>query len=197
MNKRFTYIILAINAVLIITLIGSFFYFSNLVDDTQKTEKRNDLSDERTEFGKYPGLNEELTEEEMTELTDEYHEFGSAYDDDPPVIVRMSLADRIKSEVNDDYDIRRFFLSKIDKDYIPAVHWCLFKNKDRMFPIYPSYVYENWGVLPEDSPNPEVSIVTYFLLPEDNARFNPDSSCYIKEIKTDRDWEEVESNYNF
>ncbi len=167
MDKKFIYIILGINAVLIIALIGSFFYFGDLIDEP---EKKNDIS---SEF----------------EL-----DWSSPED---PLVVERSLADRIKSEVNDNYDIRRFFLSKIDKDYIPEVHWCLFENKDRMFPIFPSYVYENWGVLPEDSLTPQVSIVTYFLLSEDNANFHPDSSCYIKEIKTDRDWEEIENTYNF
>ncbi len=197
MNKRFTYIILAINAVLIIVLIGSFLHFRNLVGDTQKPEKRDDFSDQ-VNFGEYPDLGEELPEEEMTEFMEEHYDPDDwVEEDDSPVIVGMSLAERVKSEVNDDYNVRRFFLSRIDKDYIPAVHWCLFENKDRMLPIYPSYVYENWGVLPEDSQDPEVSIVTYFLLPEDNANFHPDSSCYIKEIKTDQDWQEIERSYNF
>lgn len=94
--------------------------------------------------------------------------------------------------------IERYFLSKVEvmnNHYIPSVYLCLFKDGK---PIYPNYIYETWSLLNyPDNLSPEIMLVRYILLPEDNANFNLDKSCFIKEIKTAKDWQEVENKYGF
>lgn len=94
--------------------------------------------------------------------------------------------------------IPRFFLSDIkiiNSLYTPIVHTCLFQNGE---PIYPRYIYETWSSLSfPTSANPEITLVKYSLLPEDNANFQPNSDCFIKEIKTEEDWREIGQKYNF
>ena len=94
--------------------------------------------------------------------------------------------------------IERYFLSKVEligNYYTPVVHLCLFKDGK---PIYSQYVYETWALINYPSKQiPEVALVRYKLLPEDNINFNLDKSCFIKEIKTSKDWQEIEENYGF
>jgi len=94
--------------------------------------------------------------------------------------------------------VARYFLSNvklINNHYVPVVHLCLFVNGK---PIYPSYVYGYWSLLnyPNDL-SPKIVLVKYLLLPEDSANFHLNSNCYIKEIKTDKDWKEVQEKYGF
>ena len=94
--------------------------------------------------------------------------------------------------------IERYFLSKVEligNYYTPVVHLCLFKDGK---PIYPQYVYETWALRNYPSKQiPEVALVRYKLLPQDNVNFNLDKDCFIKEVKTDKDWQEVEEKYGF
>ena len=94
--------------------------------------------------------------------------------------------------------IERYFLSKVEligNYYTPLVHLCLFKDG---MPIYPQYVYETWALINYPSNQvPKIALVRYKLLPEDNANFNLDKNCFIKEIKTSQDWQEVEEKYGF
>jgi len=94
--------------------------------------------------------------------------------------------------------IERFFLSEVelvDVYYVPTIHLCLF---DKGRPIYPLYVYESWSLLnyPEKPP-PQIALVRYLLLPRDNPAFQPDKACFIKEIKTEKDWQELGEKYGF
>jgi hypothetical protein len=100
---------------------------------------------------------------------------------------------RVKKE-----GIRRFFLSEVVVNdlYVPKIHVCLFNQNDS--PRYPHYIYDSWSSLsyPEES-FPEIALVRYLLLPEDNDFFQPDKSCYIKEIVSENDWIEVNGKYKF
>lgn len=94
--------------------------------------------------------------------------------------------------------IERYFLSKVELTgnyYIPLIHACLFKDGQ---PLYPLYLYGAWSLLyyPEE-PFPQVALVRYLLLPEDNPNFRPDKACFIKEIKTEKDWQELKEKYGF
>ena len=94
--------------------------------------------------------------------------------------------------------IERYFLSKVDlvgNYYTPLVHLCLFDNGK---PIYSQYVYETWALV--NYPNtgiPKISLVRYLLLPQDNSNFQPDEKCFIKEIKTEQDWKDIQTKYGF
>jgi len=94
--------------------------------------------------------------------------------------------------------IGRYFLTKvklINNSYIPLVNLCLFQNGQ---PIYPLYIYETWSLVNyPDSLNPQKALVKFLLLPKDNKNFQLDKSCFLKEIKTDADWIEMENKYNF
>jgi hypothetical protein len=94
--------------------------------------------------------------------------------------------------------VERYFLSEVakrDNYFVPLVHDCLFQNGK---PLYPSYLYGSWEILyfPKDPPY-QIALVRYLLLPEDNPSFKLDKSCFIKEIKTEEDWKEVEKKYGF
>lgn len=94
--------------------------------------------------------------------------------------------------------IERYFLSEVelvDVYYVPTVHLCLF---ERGKPIYPLYVYETWSLLiyPEKPP-PQIALVRYLLLPRDNPDFQPNKTCFIKEIKNEKDWQELREKYGF
>ncbi len=92
--------------------------------------------------------------------------------------------------------IDRYFLTEVDfinNSYTPVIHTCLF---EKGMPIYPSYVYETWARINYPDNRPEIAIVRYRLLPEDNNDFQPNETCYIKEIKTESDWQEIEQ-YGF
>ena len=90
--------------------------------------------------------------------------------------------------------VERYFLSKVE-NYDIIIHNCLF---ERGRPIYPSYVYGTWSfVFYPEKPPPEIALVKYLLLPEDSARFQPNRECFIREIKTERDWQEIGERYNF
>ena len=94
--------------------------------------------------------------------------------------------------------IERYFLSKVDlvgNYYTPLVHLCLFDNGK---PIYSQYVYETWALV--NYPNtgiPKINLVRYLLLPRDNSNFQPDEKCFIKEIKTEQDWKDIQTKYGF
>ena len=95
--------------------------------------------------------------------------------------------------------VERYFLSEvklIDGSFAPTIYACLFREQGD--PIHPRYVYETWSVVryPEQPPA-QIALMRYILLPEDNTDFQPDSSCYIKEIKTEEDWRELEEKYGF
>jgi len=95
--------------------------------------------------------------------------------------------------------VERYFLSEvqlIDGRFTPAIHACLFGEEGD--PLYPRYVYETWSAVryPEQPPT-QIALMRYLLLPEDNLDFQPDTACYIKEIKTEADWREVEEKYGF
>ena len=93
--------------------------------------------------------------------------------------------------------IERYFLSEvqlIDGRFTPTVHTCLFKDDEL---IYPPYIYETNAMVIYPEIKPEIILVRYLLLPEDNTDFQPDGSCYIKEIETDQDWQELEEKYGF
>lgn len=94
--------------------------------------------------------------------------------------------------------IERYFLSNVElmnNHYVPVIYLCLFKEGK---PIYPLYVYETWALVnyPDDL-SPKVALIKYRLLPEDNANFNLDKNCFIREIRTDNDWQEMEEKYSF
>ncbi|MGB9707515.1 MAG: hypothetical protein ACPL1D_02050 [Microgenomates group bacterium] len=97
-----------------------------------------------------------------------------------------------------DKGVTHFYLSELEKinnHYVPKVYLCLFKNGQ---PIYPRYVYENWSQLNyPNNINPKVSLLKFIFLPEDDKDFIIDSKCYLKEIKTDRDWQNVKEKYGF
>ena len=95
--------------------------------------------------------------------------------------------------------VERYFLSEvklIDSRFTPTIHACLFREQGD--PIYPRYVYETWSAVryPEQPPA-QIALMRYLLLPEDNTDFQPDGSCYIKEIETEQDWQELEEKYGF
>jgi len=93
--------------------------------------------------------------------------------------------------------VERYFLSEvelIDARYTPIVHTCLFAEEE---PIYPLYVYETWSMLDYPELKPEIALMRYLLLPEDDPDFQPDKNCFIKEIKTEKDWQELEEKYGF
>jgi hypothetical protein len=95
--------------------------------------------------------------------------------------------------------VDRFFLSKVmivDNRYVPTIHSCLFNRSGE--PIFPLYIYETWSSLsyPQKPPY-EVILMRYRILPEDNLLFHFGESCYIEEIKSDRDWEDARVKYNF
>lgn len=94
--------------------------------------------------------------------------------------------------------IVRYFLSEIELIggyYTPTVHLCLF---ERGRPIYPLYVYETWSLLTyPEKPPPRIALIRYLLLPRDNSDFQPDKTCFIKEIKTEKDWQELGEKYGF
>jgi hypothetical protein len=110
----------------------------------------------------------------------------------------VSLVSPLIIEKLQNNGVERYFLSKVEligNYYTPVVHLCLFKDGK---PIYPQYVYETWALINYSSKQiPEVAMVRYKLLPEDNANFNLDKDCFIKEIKTTKDWQEVEEKYGF
>ncbi len=90
--------------------------------------------------------------------------------------------------------IDRYYLSGvklIDNSYIPMIHACLHREN------YPSYIYHTWSSINYPEYTPEIALVKYLLLPEDNDNFKPNKSCYIKEIKSDSDWKEIQELYEF
>lgn len=94
--------------------------------------------------------------------------------------------------------IERYFLSEVELinfHYTPTIHLCLFSVG---MPIYPLYLYESWSqaVYPNEPPY-QIALVKYLLLPEDNFDFQPEKDCFIKEIKTEKDWQEVKEKYGF
>ncbi len=92
--------------------------------------------------------------------------------------------------------INRYFLSEvklINNRYTPIINTCL---TDKGVPIYPSYIYETWSRINYPDSEPEIGLIRYKLLSEDNDDFQPNETCYIKEIKTDSDWQEVKEKYN-
>lgn len=97
-----------------------------------------------------------------------------------------------------DVGIERYFLSEItliNGYYTPKIHLCLFKEEK---PIYPSYIYDTWSVLTyPDHHYPQIALVRYLLLPQDNVNFQPNKACYIKEIKEEKDWQLIKENYGF
>jgi hypothetical protein len=93
--------------------------------------------------------------------------------------------------------VERYFLSEvelIDVYYTPIIHLCLYEKGKTVFPLY---VYETWSTLYFPDQKPEIALIKYLLLPEDNSEFQPNKSCYIKEIKTEDDWQEINEKYNF
>ncbi len=93
--------------------------------------------------------------------------------------------------------INRYFLSEIkliNNLYTPVINICL---TDKGISIYPRYVYETWSMLDYPDIEPEIGLIRYKLLPEDNDSFQPNETCYIKEIKTEKDWQEIEEKYDF
>jgi len=93
--------------------------------------------------------------------------------------------------------VERYFLSEVDgvsSSFSLRVHDCLFAGGRT---IYPLYIYGTWSYLAYPDAIPEIALVRYLLLPEDNPNFQPDKNCFIKEIKTEQDWQEVEEKYNF
>ncbi len=94
--------------------------------------------------------------------------------------------------------IERYFLSEVELinlHYTAKIHTCLY---ERGRPIYPPYVYDTWALVnyPEE-PFPQIILIRYLLLPEDNPDFRPDKNCFIKEIKTEKDWQELKEKYGF
>jgi hypothetical protein len=92
--------------------------------------------------------------------------------------------------------IARYFLSEVElinNLYTPIIHICLHETG---VPIYSSYIYETWSLLDYPKDKPEIALIRYLLLPEDNDNFKPNESCYIKEIESENDWKEIEK-YNF
>ena len=99
---------------------------------------------------------------------------------------------------NSNGKISRYFLSEvklIDGYYTPIVHSCLFDEQGKA--MHPSYIYDTWSISIYPEKEPEIALIKYLLLPEDNDDFQLDESCYIKEIKTERDWQEIEKKYGF
>jgi hypothetical protein len=93
--------------------------------------------------------------------------------------------------------IGRYFLTDIkliDNYYYAMIDTCLREDKTSN---YPDYIWGTWSQLDYPDFNPEVALVRYLLFPEDNDDFKPNKACYIKEIKTDKDWQEVKEKYNF
>ena len=93
--------------------------------------------------------------------------------------------------------VERYFFSQVqlvDGYYIPTVNLCLYELGQ---PLYPSYVYDTFSTLyhPQNSPY-QKALVRFLLLPEDNEDFRLSSNCFIKEIKSEQDWQEIES-YGF
>jgi hypothetical protein len=90
--------------------------------------------------------------------------------------------------------ISRYFLSGvklIDNSYIPMIHACLHREN------YPSYIYHTWSSINYPEYTPEIALIKYRLLPEDNDNFKPNSSCYLREIITENDLRNVEQVYGF
>ena len=65
-------------------------------------------------------------------------------------------------------------------------------------PIYPSYIYDTWSALTyPDHHCPQIALVRYLLLPQDNVNFQPNKAYYIKEIKEEQDWQLIKESYGF
>ena len=94
--------------------------------------------------------------------------------------------------------IERYFLSRVDlvnNYFTPLIHLCLFNNGN---PIYSQYVYETWSLVNyPDTGIPKISLVRYLLLPDDNPSFQPNKECFIKEIITEQDWQDIKIKYGF
>ena len=88
-------------------------------------------------------------------------------------------------------DTARYFLSQVDlveNRYTPSLIKCLFNNKGRE-------IYQQWsGIYYPDNPAYEVSLVRVEFNDKETSL---SESCFIKEIKTMEDWQEVETKYNF
>lgn len=167
-KDRMAFLILVIAGILAISF--SIFYFKSLVDK-ERLETKRKLEEilRQMESGAIPAPPEEI--EQVS----------------PETLYRLR-----------EVGVERYFLSEvklIGVYYTPMVHTCLFEKEK---PIYPLYIYEtqSLAIYPEKPP-PEIALIRYLLLPEDNPDFQPDKACYIKEIKTDEDWQEVEEEYGF
>jgi hypothetical protein len=171
-NKKNNFVILVILILLagIVFVIFSNFYFKNL------------LKEERQEIKKeMERIVQGLKNQESAPISSKTESMS------PEILARLKKT-----------AIERYFLSEvelIDGIYTSTIFLCLFELGK---PIYPSYIYGTKSM--SYYPNtiaPEIALVRYLLLPEDNSDFQPDKGCFIKEIKIDKDWQEVKQKYNF
>ena len=87
-------------------------------------------------------------------------------------------------------DTARYFLSQvevIENRHTPALVKCLFDEKE-------TPLYQEWSAIyyPSDPPY-EVALVRVEL----NEGISLSDTCFIKEMLTEKDWQEIETKYNF
>ena len=136
-----------------------------------------------------------LIEKERLEMQKELGRAGQLISTKRPEISDMAHLEKLQRLQKE--RVERYFLSEVDwtgSSFGLRMHDCLYSGNR---PIYPFYIYETWSYLAYPDAIPEIALVRYLLLPEDNTDFQPDKNCFIKEIKTEQDWREVEEKYNF
>ena len=115
-----------------------------------------------------------------------------------PTIESIPLVSPLTLQKLKKMGIERYFLSRVDlvnNYFTPLIHLCLFDNGK---PIYSQYVYETWSLVNyPDTGIPKISLVRYLLLPDDNPSFQPNKECFIKEIITEQDWQDIKIKYGF
>jgi len=115
-----------------------------------------------------------------------------------PTIESIPLVSPLTLQKLKKMGIERYFLSRVDlvnNYFTPLIHLCLFNTGN---PIYSQYVYETWALVNyPDTGIPKISLVRYLLLPDDNPSFQPNKECFIKEIITEQDWQDIKIKYGF
>jgi hypothetical protein len=140
-----------------------------------------------------------LIEKERSEVVKEFEKiFLEGRTEDKPILLESPEPTSLETLFRlREAGIERYFLTGVEligDYYTPTIHTCLFEEGK---PIYPLYIYETWSEANYPELKPEISLIRYLLLPEDNLNFQPDKNCFIKEIKTEQDWQELKEKYDF
>lgn len=166
-TKKINFFVLILGASVFLAVVLSGFYFRGLIYK-ERLKMEKDL-------------------EEVIYSLQRGAEFVPVEETSPETLLRLKKA-----------GIERYFLSEVEligAYYVSKIHRCLYEEGR---PIYPRYVYETWSSInyPKDPP-PQIVLIRYLLLPEDNSGFQPDKSCFIMEIESEEDWQEAEKKYGF